>query len=82
MHALSKRIHYGKFIAEAKFRASLDDYEATIRARVRIILSLNLFIGIYLMVVKKFDFLIACRIRKANGIVDVSYCGGGNTNMC
>ena len=39
MQALSIRIHYGKFRAQAKFQASLDDYEATIRAHVRILLS-------------------------------------------
>ncbi|KAI3748006.1 hypothetical protein L6452_10810 [Arctium lappa] len=35
LQALSKRIHYGKFVAEAKFRASPDDYEAAIRAQDR-----------------------------------------------
>ncbi|XP_059642433.1 chorismate mutase 1, chloroplastic-like [Cornus florida] len=33
LQALSKRIHYGKFVAEAKFRASPDAYEAAIRAQ-------------------------------------------------
>ncbi|KAM3363791.1 chorismate mutase 1, chloroplastic [Capsicum galapagoense] len=33
--ALSKRIHYGKFVAEAKFRASPDVYEAAIKAKDR-----------------------------------------------
>lgn len=33
LQALSKRIHYGEFVAEAKFRASPDDYEAAIRAQ-------------------------------------------------
>ncbi|KAM7278922.1 hypothetical protein ACFE04_006056 [Oxalis oulophora] len=33
LQALSKRIHYGKFVAEAKFRASPDDYEAAIKAQ-------------------------------------------------
>lgn len=32
--ALSKRIHYGKFVAEAKFRAAPDAYEEAIRAQV------------------------------------------------
>lgn len=36
MQALSKRIHYGKFVAEAKFRASPSDYEAAINSQVRI----------------------------------------------
>ncbi|CAK9162960.1 unnamed protein product [Ilex paraguariensis] len=35
LQALSKRIHYGKFVAEAKFQASLDVYEAAIRAQDR-----------------------------------------------
>ncbi|KAL6960808.1 Chorismate mutase 1-like protein [Sarracenia purpurea var. burkii] len=35
LQALSKRIHYGKFVAEAKFRASPDAYEAAIRAQDR-----------------------------------------------
>ncbi|KAK4426233.1 Chorismate mutase 1, chloroplastic [Sesamum alatum] len=33
LQALSKRIHYGKFVAEAKFRASPDVYKAAIRAQ-------------------------------------------------
>ncbi|GMQ05569.1 hypothetical protein CsSME_00050545 [Camellia sinensis var. sinensis] len=33
LQAFSKRIHYGKFVAEAKFRASPDAYEAAIRAQ-------------------------------------------------
>ncbi|XP_057979131.1 chorismate mutase 1, chloroplastic [Malania oleifera] len=33
LQALSKRIHYGKYVAEAKFRASPDAYEAAIRAQ-------------------------------------------------
>ncbi|OVA13393.1 Chorismate mutase [Macleaya cordata] len=33
LQALSKRIHYGKYVAEAKFRASPDVYEAAIRAQ-------------------------------------------------
>ncbi|WMV17383.1 hypothetical protein MTR67_010768 [Solanum verrucosum] len=32
---LSKRIHYGKFVAEAKFRASPDVYKAAIKAQDR-----------------------------------------------
>ncbi|XP_058080980.1 chorismate mutase 1, chloroplastic isoform X1 [Magnolia sinica] len=35
LQALSKRIHYGKFVAEAKFRASPVVYEAAIRAQDR-----------------------------------------------
>ncbi|KAL4582030.1 hypothetical protein LXL04_006567 [Taraxacum kok-saghyz] len=33
LQALSKRIHYGKFVAEAKFRASPSDYEAAIKSQ-------------------------------------------------
>ncbi|KAI3704735.1 hypothetical protein L1987_74962 [Smallanthus sonchifolius] len=33
LQVLSKRIHYGKFVAEAKFRASPEDYEPAIRAQ-------------------------------------------------
>jgi chorismate mutase len=33
LQALSKRIHYGMFVAEAKFRAAPDQYGALIRAR-------------------------------------------------
>ncbi|KAI3462906.1 hypothetical protein Pfo_019569 [Paulownia fortunei] len=33
LQTLSKRIHYGKFVAEAKFRVSPDVYEAAIRAQ-------------------------------------------------
>ncbi|XP_043809914.1 chorismate mutase 1, chloroplastic [Manihot esculenta] len=35
LKALSKRIHYGKFVAEAKFRANPDEYEAAIKAQDR-----------------------------------------------
>ncbi|OAY60275.1 chorismate mutase 1, chloroplastic [Manihot esculenta] len=35
LQVLSKRIHYGKFVAEAKFRDSPDAYEAAIRAQDR-----------------------------------------------
>ena len=33
MQALSKRIHYGKFVAEAKFLAKREEYSSLIRAR-------------------------------------------------
>jgi chorismate mutase len=33
LQALSKRIHYGKFIAEAKFQGDVDTYTALIQAR-------------------------------------------------
>ncbi|KAG8384657.1 hypothetical protein BUALT_Bualt04G0140800 [Buddleja alternifolia] len=33
LQTLSKRIHYGKFVAEAKFRASPDVYKAAIKAQ-------------------------------------------------
>ncbi|KAK6129211.1 hypothetical protein DH2020_037041 [Rehmannia glutinosa] len=35
LQALSKRIHYGKFVAEAKFRASPDVYKPAIKAQDR-----------------------------------------------
>ncbi|KDP27193.1 hypothetical protein JCGZ_19892 [Jatropha curcas] len=35
LQVLSKRIHYGKFVAEAKFRNSPDAYKAAIRAQDR-----------------------------------------------
>ncbi|GLT56548.1 hypothetical protein SLA2020_295830 [Shorea laevis] len=35
LQTLSKRIHYGKFVAEAKFRESPNDYTAAIRAQDR-----------------------------------------------
>lgn len=34
MQALSRRIHYGKFVAEVKFREAPQDYGAAIRAQV------------------------------------------------
>lgn len=34
MQAMSRRIHYGKFVAEVKFRESPHDYEPLIRSRV------------------------------------------------
>ncbi len=33
LQALSKRIHYGKFVAEAKYRAHPEQYEQLIRSR-------------------------------------------------
>ncbi len=33
MQALSKRIHYGKFVAEAKFLAKREEYSSLIRAQ-------------------------------------------------
>lgn len=33
LQALSRRIHYGKFVAEAKFRAHEEEYTALIKAR-------------------------------------------------
>lgn len=33
LQALSRRIHYGKFVAEAKFRAQTEEYTALIRAK-------------------------------------------------
>lgn len=35
MQALSRRIHYGKFVAEVKFREAPQDYGAAIRAQDR-----------------------------------------------
>ncbi|KAK7283129.1 hypothetical protein RIF29_12435 [Crotalaria pallida] len=35
LQAISRRIHYGKFVAEAKFRESPQDYEPLIRAQDR-----------------------------------------------
>ncbi|PHT29592.1 Chorismate mutase 1, chloroplastic [Capsicum baccatum] len=43
LQALSKRIHYGKFVAEAKFRASPDVYEAAIKAKAIYFLILPIF---------------------------------------
>lgn len=34
--ALSKRIHYGKFVAEAKFVAQTEEYTQLILAKVRL----------------------------------------------
>ena len=34
MQALSRRIHYGKLVAEVKFRESPEEYEPAIRAKV------------------------------------------------
>lgn len=34
MQVLSKRIHYGKFVAEAKYQASPEVYKAAIVAQV------------------------------------------------
>ena len=34
VQALSRRIHYGKLVAEVKFRESPEEYEPAIRAKV------------------------------------------------
>jgi hypothetical protein len=39
LQALSKRIHYGKFVAEAKFQECPSVYEAAIKVKVRIYFS-------------------------------------------
>lgn len=36
LQAISRRIHYGKFVAEVKFRDAPQDYEPLIRAKVYI----------------------------------------------
>ncbi|KAK7317446.1 hypothetical protein RJT34_01690 [Clitoria ternatea] len=36
LQAISRRIHYGKFVAEVKFRDSSQDYDPLIRAKVYI----------------------------------------------
>lgn len=41
LQALSKRIHYGKFVAEAKFLESSKVYEPAIIAKVRFYLPYN-----------------------------------------
>lgn len=51
VQALSKRIHYGKFVAEAKFQESPDSYEPAIRAQVSVLLAL---IGIVIVPVFSF----------------------------
>lgn len=33
LQSLSKRVHYGKFVAEAKFRESREEYETAIKAK-------------------------------------------------
>lgn len=43
LQALSKRIHYGKFVAEAKFQASPDEYQAAIKAQVHISFRCTIF---------------------------------------
>ncbi|KAL8475757.1 hypothetical protein ACS0TY_028425 [Phlomoides rotata] len=53
LQALSKRIHYGKFVAEAKFRGSPDVYSAAIRAQDRDQLMELLFYPEVEMTVKK-----------------------------
>lgn len=35
LQALSKRIHYGKYVAEAKYQASPDSYKDAIIAQVQ-----------------------------------------------
>lgn len=51
LQVLSKRIHYGKFVAEAKFRASPDHFRAAIRAQV---LKFFLIISIFLLLLVAF----------------------------
>jgi len=49
MQALSRRIHYGKFVAEAKFQESTAEYEAAIKVQVklRIYLCPDLFLWMH-----------------------------------
>ncbi|XP_028113548.1 chorismate mutase 1, chloroplastic-like isoform X4 [Camellia sinensis] len=64
--ALSKRIHYGKFVAEAKFRASPDAYEAAIRAQV------------YILFFRCTQCIHSFRQDSTDGFADVSHCGRGD----
>jgi hypothetical protein len=43
LQALSKRIHYGKYVAEAKFQGAPDTYTPAILNKARIQFSLFLF---------------------------------------
>nr|GMC52896.1 chorismate mutase 2 [Ipomoea batatas] len=43
LQALSRRIHYGKFVAEVKFREAPDDYTPAIRAKVYIYIYIFFF---------------------------------------
>ena len=44
LQILSKRIHYGKFVAEAKFRENPSTYETAIREQVLLCCNATLFI--------------------------------------
>lgn len=58
LQALSKRIHYGKFVAEAKFQASPDAYEAAIKAQVHFFSLPNLSFIFSLILASWFTLLL------------------------
>ncbi|RDX68475.1 Chorismate mutase 2, partial [Mucuna pruriens] len=57
LQAISRRIHYGKFVAEAKFRESSQSYEPLIRARDREAL-------MKLLTSKSVEELVVKRVKK------------------
>ena len=66
MQVLSKRIHYGKFVAEAKFQAAPDAYVAAIRAQVHFFFQMHprarstLFVMFFHNVLKRVLILFTC----------------------
>lgn len=60
MQALSRRIHYGKFVAEAKFQESTAEYEAAIKVQVklRIYLCPDLFLWMHPVIRRYKDELL------------------------
>lgn len=56
LQAISRRIHYGKFVAEAKFRESPQDYEPLIRAKdTEGLMKLLTFESVQEMVIKRVE---------------------------
>ncbi|XP_061354339.1 chorismate mutase 2-like isoform X2 [Gastrolobium bilobum] len=56
LQAISRRIHYGKFVAEVKFRESPQDYEPLIRAKDReALMKLLTFESVEEMVIKRVE---------------------------
>jgi len=50
LQAISKRIHYGKFVAEAKFQAQPEEYGKLIRVYIYLYTFLFPFLSIYFSV--------------------------------
>ncbi|XP_019167920.1 PREDICTED: chorismate mutase 2-like [Ipomoea nil] len=85
LQALSRRIHYGKFVAEVKFREAPDDYTPAIRAKDRdALMKLLTFEAVEEMVKKRVERKARefSKEVKANGSDEAEKCKVDPSLMC